>query len=677
VTANDIGSVIPDDDALSRLLAAEGVALSPAALRELVAGVTAAPPGFDPDGWMTLVAADPSPALKHALQAVHDQVARGAPPAADGPGERLAALRAALADRDLAGFVVPRADEYQGEYVPPSAQRLAWLTGFTGSAGVAVMLADRAALFVDGRYTLQAADEVAEDLFTVVAIAETTPEAWIQSNLTEGSRLGFDPRLHSRAGAKRLEAACAKAAGHLIAVDPNPLDAIWRDRPPAPIAPVLAHDLAFAGRSAADKRADLAARLDSGETDAVVLTMADSVAWLLNLRGGDVAFTPLALSFAILHRDSSVDLFIDRRKLAPGTDGHLGNRVAPQPLEAFGPALAALGADGKRVQVDPATASAWVFDQLTAAGARAVEARDPCALPKAKKNPVELAGIRAAHLRDGMALTRFLHWLDAAGADAAVTEIQAADRLEAFRRQGEHFRGSSFPTIAGSGAHGAIVHYRVTEASDRALGAGELLLLDSGAQYLDGTTDVTRTIAIGEPSTEMRDRFTRVLKGHIALATAIFPAGTKGGQIDALARAALWRGGLDYDHGTGHGVGSYLSVHEGPQRIAKTGGEGAALEPGMIVSNEPGYYKTGAYGIRIENLVCVVAHDAPPGAEHDLLAFETLTRAPIDRTLIDPALLTEPERAWLDAYHATVRDSLTPLLDDAVGTWLAEATRPL
>jgi Xaa-Pro aminopeptidase len=400
------------------------------------------------------------------------------------------------------------------------------------------------------------------------------------------------------------------------------------------------------------------------------------VAWLLNLRGGDVAYAPLPLSFAILGRDGAVELFIDRRKLGPGLDRHLGNGVVIHAPERFGPALRGLGEKGRRVRADPATAAAWVFDELEAGGAEVVEGRDPCALPKAVKTDTELAGMRAAQRRDGAALTRFLFWLAETAPAGGVTETVAAERLEAFRRENERFRGLSFPTISGAGPNGAIVHYRASEATDRVLEPGTVYLVDSGAQYLDGTTDVTRTVAIGAASAEMRDRFTRVLKGHIAIATARFPTGTSGAQLDTLARTALWRAGLDYDHGTGHGVGSYLSVHEGPQRIAKLGA-GVALEPGMIVSNEPGYYKPGAYGIRIENLVAVVALGRPEGGERDLLGFETLTRAPIDRALIEPALLTGEEIAWLDSYHAEVRATLAPMLDEAAARWLEQATAAL
>jgi Xaa-Pro aminopeptidase len=589
--------------------------------------------------------------------------------------ERLSALRAELARRGVQGFLVPRADEHQGEYVPPSAARLAWLTGFTGSAGLAVVLHGRAALFVDGRYTLQARNEVEASLYEQRHLTESPAGEWIAEALRPGETLGYDPRFHTVPEIERLEAAAAKAGGSLRPLDDNPLDTIWRDRPAPPCAPVVPHELCFAGRSSDEKRREIAAQMATGRVDAAVLTAPDSIAWLLNIRGGDVPYTPLPLSFAILHGDGAVDLFIDERKLANGTRAFLGNAVHVERPEEFGPALEALGRRDKRVLADPSHVSAWVFDRLKSGGAQIHRGPDPCLLPKACKNPVELAGSRAAHLRDGVALTKFLAWLAAAAPRGNLREIAVSDRLEEFRRTGEHFQGLSFPTISGAGANGAIVHYHAQPASERALEAGSFYLVDSGAQYLDGTTDVTRTIAIGEPSPEMRDRFTRVLKGHIALAMCRFPKGTTGSQLDALARHALWQVGGDYDHGTGHGVGSYLSVHEGPQRISKVP-NAQALLPGMIVSDEPGYYRAGAYGIRIENLV-VVTEVEGESADRPLFCFETLTLAPIDRNAIEPALMSDEEINWLDAYHARVRDELTPRLDTATAAWLAVATEPL
>ncbi len=589
---------------------------------------------------------------------------------------RIAALRAELDGRDLDGFIVPLADEHQGEYVPPSARRLSWLTGFNGSAGTAVVLRDTAALFVDGRYTLQAREEVDGAIYEFRSIPEQSPGAWIEANLPSGGKLGYDAWLHTEDGAKRLGEACTKAGGELIPTDGNPLDAVWADRPPAPAAKVSAHPLEFAGLASAEKRRKLGGRLRKDKIDAVVLSLPDSIAWLLNIRGGDVPRAPLPLSFAILRADAGVTLFIDPRKIDEAVVRHLGEEVSASPPDALGAALDRLGAKGLTVLADPASAADWLFKRLNAAGARIVRRADPCQLPKACKNPVELEGMRAAHRRDGAALTRFLAWLAVEAKKGALSEIAAADRLEAYRRESDYFRDLSFGTISGAGPNGAIVHYQVSEASNRMLEPGQLYLVDSGAQYPDGTTDVTRTVAIGAPSDEMRDRFTRVLKGHIALARARFPKGTTGSQLDAIARQPLWEAGLDFDHGTGHGVGSYLSVHEGPQRISKLPST-VPLEPGMICSDEPGYYKQGAYGIRIENLVAVRAAEGMEGSEREMLEFETLTLAPIDLTLVEPSLLSADEIAWLDAYHARVREIIGPLVDEATQAWLAAATLPV
>ena len=662
-------TVSADTVRLAGALTRAGASVAPAELDDFLRGVAAAPPGRDPDAWIDLLAPAADAELRAALRRALDAV-RGAEAAPAAPPRRLERLRAELARRGLDGFVVPRADEHQGEYVARRADRLAWIGGFTGSAGAAVVLKSRAALFVDGRYTLQAKEEAAEGFET--AALDDMP-GWIAKALGEGAKLGYDPRLHTRRGVRALAAACDRAGAALEAVGSNPLDAVWNGQPPPPIAPVVAHDVRHAGKSAADKRAALADELAKDGLSAAALTLPDSIAWLLNVRGGDVEFSPLPLSFAILRADATVDWFVDRRKLAPGLDAHLGNGVRVREPAAFEPALGAL--EG-RVAADPGTAAERVFRALEAGAAEAVERADPCARAKAVKNAVELEGARAAHRRDGAALTRFLRWLDETAESGEVDEIAAADHLEARRRGNENFQGLSFPTISGAGPNGAIVHYRVSEASNRKLATGSLYLVDSGAQYLDATTDVTRTVAVGAPDAEMRDRFTRVLKGHIAIATARFPAGTRGAQLDTLARTALWRAGLDYDHGTGHGVGSYLGVHEGPQRISPRGGD-VPLEPGMIVSNEPGYYKAGAWGIRIENLVAVTKAGRPRGGERDLLGFDILTLAPIDRRLVDPALLDAGERAWLDSYHARVREELSPALDPATAAWIEAACAPL
>src|SRR5438874_1910125 len=671
----------PDRRRLAHLLRAAHSPLDPDGVAELVDGVLAAPEEIG-TSWHQLVAEPTPPALAEALEELrahmaagyHDGLSREDFARLPRPA-RLARLREVLAARRLDGFIVPRADEYQGEYVPPAGQRLAWLTGFTGSAGLAVVLRDRAALFVDGRYTLQAAAQVDTALFEIRHLVDEPAWRWLAGAVAEGAVIGYDPWLHTPQEVERFHAGVERAGASLKPVA-NPVDEAWAGRPPAPLAPVVPHPDRYAGESAEAKRTRLGRGLAEEGAAAAVLTMPESIAWLLNIRGGDVPHTPLPLSFAILRQDGNVTLFIDRRKLAPGLDRHLGNAVTIEPPDRLGPALDELARSGERVQVDPGSAASWIFDRLQQAGGHIHRAADPCMLPKACKNPVELDGTRAAHRRDGAAVTRFLAWLAQEAPKGELREIAVSDRLEALRRSGENFRDLSFPTISGAGSNGAIVHYRATPQSEKRLAPGMLYLLDSGAQYLDGTTDVTRTVAIGTPSEEARDRFTRVLKGHIALATCRFPAGTTGSQLDVLARHALWQAGLDFDHGTGHGVGSYLNVHEGPQRISKLPNTQPLL-PGMIVSNEPGYYKAGAYGIRIENLVVVTpCHDLPE-AEREMLCFETLTLAPIDRNLVALALLTHDEIAWLDAYHGSVREALTPGLDAATAQWLAEATRPL
>lgn len=665
-----------DNDDLPELLARSGARVDAAGLTALVEGVAAAPPGSDPDAWISLVAARPDPALVRWLRALL-AVARQRPAAAGlAPAERLARLRQELTARRLVGFVVPRADEHQGEQVAAHSERLAWISGFTGSAGAAVVLRDRAALFVDGRYTTQAYRQVDPALWEIRHMLDAPMGDWLADHLPRRSRLGYDPWLHTPVQVAALERDCRRAGSRAVAVDDNPVDQLWQDRPAAPVAPVFAHPERFAGRAAADKLAEIAAVLVGAGQDAAVVSAPDAIAWLFNIRGGDIPYVPVALAFAVIAADATATLFMDPRKLTPGLTDHLGKAVSVAPPKAFGAALDALGAQRRTVRFDRDRVPSWVERRLKAAGARLAYEMGPCILPKAVKNPVELDGMRAAHRRDGAAVTRFLAWLATHAAAGGITESVAADRLEAFRRRGEYFQGLSFSTISAAAANGAVVHYRVTPETDRLLPPGSLYLVDSGGQYLDGTTDVTRTVAIGEPDAEMRDRYTRVLKGHVAIAAAVFPKGTSGTQLDALARQALWAAGLDYDHGTGHGVGSFLNVHEGPQRISKLPNT-VALQPGMVVSNEPGYYKEGAYGIRIENLVAVIEAPAPDGAERPLMGFETLTLAPLDRRLIERALLTPGETAWIDAYHARVRNALTPMLDAATAAWLADATRPL
>src|SRR5881398_2015355 len=588
---------------------------------------------------------------------------------------RLAAFREELPRRKLSGFVIPRADQQQNEYVAPSEERLAWLTGFTGSAGMAVVLTEEAAVFVDGRYTLQASKQVDHKAWSIEPLADPPPESWLTKHLRAGDRLGFDPWLHTSAAAERLAAACAKAGAQLIAVDSNPVDSVWTERPPPPLAPVTVHAPKFSGEAEADKLGRIRAEIARLGVEALVLSDSHAVAWTFNIRGADVSHTPLPLSYALVPKDGRPTIFIDHRKLSNSVRDHLEQTADVAEPDALAPKLTGLAQSGASIALDSATAADALSRLIGAAGGKPVRGNDPVSLLKAVKNITEIEGTRTAHQRDAVALVRFLAWVDREAPSGALTEIDAVEALETFRRQTCALKDVSFPTIAGTGPNGAIVHYRVTRKTNRRISSGDLLLIDSGAQYEDGTTDVTRTIAIGTPTDEMRDRFTRVLRGHIAIARAIFPDGTTGAQLDTLARQFLWAAGLDFDHGTGHGVGSYLSVHEGPARISKLGT--AALKPGMILSNEPGYYKSGAYGIRIENLLLVVRAAPVAGAEKPLNAFETLTLAPIDRRLIAAEMLTPEEAAWLDGYHARVRETLTPLVDSQTQAWLEAATRPL
>ena len=584
--------------------------------------------------------------------------------------DRLAAVRAELVRQELAGFIVPRADEHLGEYVPAGAERLAWLTGFTGSAGMAAVLADRAAVFTDGRYVLQLAAQTDAALWERQHLIETPPHAWLARHAAAG-RIGYDPLLISEEALARY----TEAGLTMHPVSANPVDVAWTDRPPPPTAAAEPQPLGYAGRSGEDKRADIGKLLREARQDAAVLSDPASVAWLLNIRGGDVPFTPFALGFAIVHADGGTELFMNPAKLPAETRSWLGNNVSVAGRDTLPGALKGLA--GKRVRVDPAGSPVWFAQQLRNAGATVVAGPDPCLLPKACKNPVEQQGARNAHERDAVAVCRFLHWLSHAAPTGRETEISAADRLLGFRGEVGLFRGESFPAISGAGEHGAIIHYRVSEDSNRALNPNEVYLIDSGAQYVDGTTDITRTVWTGPdaPSPALRDRVTRVMKGHIALATLVFPQGVQGAHIDVLARRALWQAGLDYDHGTGHGVGSYLSVHEGPVSISRLA-RPVAIAAGMILSNEPGYYLPGHYGIRLENLLMVQPAELA-GASKPFLRFETITLAPFDRRLIDPALLDPPERAWLDEYHARVLAEVGPHLEPPVLLWLREACAPL
>ena len=587
---------------------------------------------------------------------------------------RLAALREELARKNLTGFLIPRADSHQNEYVPPSEERLAWLSGFTGSAGLAAVLTDRAVLFVDGRYTLQAAQQIDTGAWTVASLVDPPPETWFAEQLKAGDRLGFDPWLHTSAAVERLQAACARAGAELVPVDGNPVDSVWQERPAPPLGPVAVHDLKYAGDAEAEKLARIRDEVAKLRADALVLSDPHNVAWAFNIRGADVAHTPLPISYALVPKDGRPTIFIDARKLSNSTRDHLERSADVVEPDQLGPHLTRLAQTKAAIAIDAATGADALSRMIAEAGGKPVRGSDPVALLKAVKNATEIAGTRSAHERDGAALARFLFWLDREAPTGQLTEIDTVEALETFRRNTGALKDVSFPTIAGSGPNGAIVHYRVTRTTNRRIRPGELLLIDSGAQYQDGTTDVTRTITVGDPTPEMRDRFTRVLRGHLAIARAVFPDGASGAQIDAFARQFLWAAGLDFEHGTGHGVGSYLSVHEGPARISKLGT--TPLKRGMILSNEPGYYKTGEYGIRIENLELVVAKEIA-GAEKPMNGFSALTLAPIDRQLIDVRLMTDDEIAWLDAYHVRVRTTLRGALDDATRAWLDTATRPL
>jgi Xaa-Pro aminopeptidase len=596
----------------------------------------------------------------------------------DEPGERaasagrLATLRAELKRRGLDGFIVPRADRHQNEYVPRSEERLAWLTGFTGSAGAAIVLADRAVIFVDGRYLLQVRDQIDTTQFTVEHLVENPPDKWLEANLTAGARFGYDPWLHTADGAERLAKAATAARATLVPAEPNPIDSVWADRPAPPRGAVVLHELKFAGETAAEKLARAQAELGKLKADAIVVSDPHNIAWAFNIRGADVAHTPLPLAFATLPREGRASLYIDGRKLSNEVRDYLEQLADVREPGAFADDLKALGASKANVRLDSATAADALGRLISEAGGTVMRASDPITLMKAVKNATEIAGTHAAHRRDGAAVANFLAWFDSEAPRGQLTEIDAVAALESFRRDTGMLKELSFPTISGAGPNGAIVHYRVTRATNRGIAPGELFLLDSGAQYQDGTTDITRTIAVGAPTDEMRDRFTRVLKGHIAIARAVFPDGTTGAQIDSFARQFLWAAGIDFDHGTGHGVGSFLSVHEGPARISKLGT--VALKRGMILSNEPGYYKTGAYGIRLENLV-LVSETTVAGAEKPMNAFETLTFAPFDRRLIEPALMTADEIAWLDRYHARVAELLMPLVAADTRAWLEAATK--
>ncbi|HVX37877.1 MAG TPA: aminopeptidase P family protein [Hyphomicrobium sp.] len=592
----------------------------------------------------------------------------------DHVAERVKALRALMSKSKLDAVLVPRADSHQGEYVPASAERLQWLTGFSGSAGLAAVTKKAAILLIDGRYTVQAKAETDTDVFEVSLLPRMRLSEWLLSTLGKGQTIGFDPWNHTTAEIARLKAALAVKKIKLKPLSKNPIDTLWgKARPKPPANPVIAQPLALAGRSTADKLVEIQARLKKDSQHAAILTLPDSICWLFNIRGSDVAHNPVALAFAIVPASGKAELYIEPQRLDAEARAHVAPVAKLLPPKAMAERLASLKAQGKKVRLDPETASFWFEMKLgTAAISRG---QDPCILPKATKTEAEIAGARAAHVRDGHAVARFLAWLDDNAGSGTLDEITAVRKLETLRRETNMLREISFATISGSGPNGAIVHYRVTEATNRKIQPGELFLIDSGGQYQDGTTDITRTVAIGEPTDDMKRHFTAVLKGHIAVATARFPKGTRGIDLDPFARRALWTIGEDFDHGTGHGIGSYLSVHEGPQSISRGGM--TVLQPGMLISNEPGFYKVGAYGIRIENVVLVTPPERIGEGERQMMGFETITLAPIDRRLIATDMLDRSERDWLDAYHRRVFETLAPQLDEWTRDWLERATLPI
>ena len=583
-------------------------------------------------------------------------------------------LLAAMTQANLDGFIIPHEDEYQNEYLPDCNERLMWATGFTGSAGAAIVTQKRSAVFVDGRYTLQVRDQVDGQLFSYETLEQNGPAKWLSKHTSSGERIGYDPKLLSPASLAQFETAAKTAEAILVPVSENPIDQAWTDRPPVPMAKLSIQPLEFSGESHDDKRARIAKMLTEQSCNAALITAPASIAWLLNIRGGDVMCSPLPLSTLILRNDGRAELYVHPDKVSSEVRSHLGNSVTVHSEDALSEGLKALG--GQTVWVDPQLSSAFMFTALDEAGATVYRSSDPIMLPKACKNSAEIAGTKAAHIRDGVAIAKFLHWLSTEAQSGHIDEIQAAQQLERFRSEHKGLKDLSFETISGAGSNGAHCHYRVNSQTNLKLERGSLYLVDSGGQYQDGTTDITRTVAIGEPTEDMRRHYTLVLKGHIALASIRFPEGTSGHALDALARMYLWNAGLDYDHGTGHGVGVYLGVHEGPQRISKAP-NAIGLRPGMIVSNEPGFYKANSYGIRIENLQYVHAPSPIKGGERDMLGFTNLTWAALDRRLIAAELLSDTERNWVDHYHAQVIEKIKPLLDDALSKWLEEACAPL
>ncbi|MGF1699764.1 aminopeptidase P family protein [Photobacterium makurazakiensis] len=587
--------------------------------------------------------------------------------------QRVEQIRQWLVANQLDALLIPHEDEYLGEYIPAHNERLHWATGFTGSAGMAVITQEKAAVFVDGRYVVQVRKQVPGDVFEYRHLIEEPPISWAQENLATGSKVAIDTRLHSGAWLARTTEQLSGAL-ELVCIEQNPIELHWHDRPAATLSNAKLMGLEFVGEHSTDKRQKIASELKKQGADAVLLTQLDSIAWLLNVRGSDIPSLPVLLSTAVLHADESVDFFIDPTRLPQDFTAHVGSGVRIQEPAALEANLQQLG--GKTVLVDPATSNAWSSQVLGAAEANIIEAADPCLLPKAAKNPTEIAGMKACHIRDGVAVSKFLSWVDAQVAQGyLLDEGTLSDRLWQFRAEDSSCSDVSFDTISAAGGNAAMCHYNhLNQPEPSVLEMDNVYLVDSGGQYPDGTTDITRTIAIGQPSDEVKQTFTLVLKGHIALTSARFPKGTTGSQLDALARQHLWAYGFDYDHGTGHGVGHFLSVHEGPQRIAKVYNP-TALLPGMVLSNEPGYYRADAFGIRIENLELVV--EVETAGDMTVMGFESLTRAPIDRRLVDLSLMTDTELTWLNNYHQTVFDVVSPSLDCEVLAWLEQATAPL
>jgi Xaa-Pro aminopeptidase len=592
--------------------------------------------------------------------------------------DRLAALREQLKADQLDGFVVPLTDEHMSEYVGSYAQRLEWLTGFKGSAGSAVVLPEEAAIFTDGRYTIQVRQQVSAAEWSYQSVPETSISAWLKDHAPQGARIGYDPWLHTAEWVKQATAQLAAKGAELVAVKRNPVDAVWADKPEPSKARLTVQPDEFAGKGSPEKRHDMADWLVKEGADAAVLAALDSIAWTFNVRGQDVTHTPVALAFALVHADGTADLFVEGEKVGDDVRAHLGNGVRLHERHEFESYLK--GLEGKLVAVDPERSVAAITQALEKGGARILSRRDPAVLPKAIKNPVEVAGHKAAQARDGAAVSRFLKWVEEEGPKGGIDEMIAQEKLLGFRQQLGGLKDLSFDTISAFGPNGALPHYKGTAESNLKFTTGTLYLVDSGGQYQDGTTDITRTVPIGEPTAEMIDRNTRVLQGHIAIATAIFPKGTRGSQLDSFARRALWEAGCDYAHGTGHGVGAFLAVHEGPQRISPVGssqsGGDEPLQAGMILSNEPGYYKAGEYGIRIENLVLVVESPVA-GGDKDTLGFETLTYVPIDKRLIDASMLSDRELEWLNDYHAKVLALIGPQLEGEDKAWLERQCAPL